>query len=1053
MNCKAQSGFSKMGNTTSTQPTTAPARAPMDLPISRIPARLGQRVVRGPDWKWDNQDGGDGHVGTLVVVEHCPSDDDAATFCVRVLWDGGLLSNCRASRNGACDLRLYDSGPVGIRFPTVTCDVCSKSGISGTRWKCSVCFDYDLCHSCYMSDKHLLDHAFIRIDAPGAQGVKVPPRQGSTKVEVRGIFEGAKVARGGHWKWADQDGGQGSVGTVLSIRDWDDSCVHSEARVQWSGSSVNSYRLGFGGDVDLKCTVPALGGSFYKDHMPLIAPVDVSRSEVGKSGFRVGDPVCVTLDADCFEMLQQGHGGWVPSLAENMNKVGTIQKEASTGDVFVSFGSSTRWVINPVALTKVPVFSPGDTVKIIDDLQKMKTLQVKHGGFADTMSQCLGKTGVVIKVHPTCDVRVLVDRGTAWTLNPLCLTSLGSSSAEDITARLSMLAGSRGMGDDLAGQFLRMLRTTIEEAGATRRTASRYTPGQKLKISSNIHQVKLLQVNHGGYCSSMDACLGKVGTLVSVDSDGDLKIRFRGGAEWCFNPRCAEPVDSSEGDSDSDSSGDDASTGLQRLIHELLGDESNRDRIGTGTKKVKASTMQAACYCGSEEIVKLLASNGADLEEEDADGDKPIHYAAYGNEPGIITLLTNLGANINSRNKRNHTALHVAVNKEFVNCVRVLTSSASRLDVNLQDEDGDTPIHDAVGKKSLEAIDMLLNFPGADFTIKNKRGFNVLHMAALKGNNFAVERILSKKPDLVNVKKTDGYGPLHIAALNGHHLVVKTLLNQRNCTVDLENTEQQTPLLLAVYKGFCDIAELLVQAGADINKPDNDGDTAMHMSLLRRSEVQPQSLSASNSPAVTAVMQSLLESGQRGADTRLALACFLANRGGDLHRTNKKGLSTLKIAESAAEVELLLIWKTKTCEATPVSSTVPDDEQPVIRGVACKICDECPANVRFDPCGHKLYCEECCKRMKCCLSCGVKITAKVAIEEKVLSYAKADSGAQKELESKLREMEEAHSCGICMERPRNIIFMCGHGACDTCARALQDCHICRRTITNRITLY
>ena len=25
----------------------------------------GCRVVRGPDWKWGNQDGGEGHVGTV----------------------------------------------------------------------------------------------------------------------------------------------------------------------------------------------------------------------------------------------------------------------------------------------------------------------------------------------------------------------------------------------------------------------------------------------------------------------------------------------------------------------------------------------------------------------------------------------------------------------------------------------------------------------------------------------------------------------------------------------------------------------------------------------------------------------------------------------------------------------------------------------------------------------------------------------------------------------------------------------------------------------------
>lgn len=29
---------------------------------------VGLRVVRGPDWKWGNQDEGEGHVGTVVEV-------------------------------------------------------------------------------------------------------------------------------------------------------------------------------------------------------------------------------------------------------------------------------------------------------------------------------------------------------------------------------------------------------------------------------------------------------------------------------------------------------------------------------------------------------------------------------------------------------------------------------------------------------------------------------------------------------------------------------------------------------------------------------------------------------------------------------------------------------------------------------------------------------------------------------------------------------------------------------------------------------------------------
>lgn len=37
--------------------------------------------------------------------------------------------------------------------------------------------------------------------------VRVPPRAGSVKIEMKGIFVGAKVVQGHDWEWGGQDGG------------------------------------------------------------------------------------------------------------------------------------------------------------------------------------------------------------------------------------------------------------------------------------------------------------------------------------------------------------------------------------------------------------------------------------------------------------------------------------------------------------------------------------------------------------------------------------------------------------------------------------------------------------------------------------------------------------------------------------------------------------------------------------------------------------------------------------------------------------------------------
>ena len=76
----------------------------------------GLRVVRGPDWKWGNQDGGEGNVGTIAEVEggEVAMDGGATTaLAVVVQWDEGNRCNYRCGIDGKYDLLVYDSAPVG----------------------------------------------------------------------------------------------------------------------------------------------------------------------------------------------------------------------------------------------------------------------------------------------------------------------------------------------------------------------------------------------------------------------------------------------------------------------------------------------------------------------------------------------------------------------------------------------------------------------------------------------------------------------------------------------------------------------------------------------------------------------------------------------------------------------------------------------------------------------------------------------------------------------------------------------------------------------------
>ena len=69
---------------------------------------VGLRVVRGPNWSWGDQDGGEGHVGTVVEVGQSGG-------WVVVQWDCVNRCRYRCGEEGKYDLRVFDSGPTGER--------------------------------------------------------------------------------------------------------------------------------------------------------------------------------------------------------------------------------------------------------------------------------------------------------------------------------------------------------------------------------------------------------------------------------------------------------------------------------------------------------------------------------------------------------------------------------------------------------------------------------------------------------------------------------------------------------------------------------------------------------------------------------------------------------------------------------------------------------------------------------------------------------------------------------------------------------------------------
>ena len=130
-------------------------------------------------------------------------------------------------------------------------------------------------------------------------------------------------------------------------------------------------------------------------------------------------------------------------------------------------------------------------------------------------------------------------------------------------------------------------------------------------------------------------------------------------------------------------------------------------------------------------------------------------------------------------------------------------------------------------------VKLLLDF-GADPNNKDDRGRTVLHIAASRGSEPVVKELLSSNKILdINEPDKNKATPIYLAAFSGHPAIVSRLL-QADAKV---NFEFGGPLgwspLHACYDN-CEILVQLLEANAQINDQNDDGDTPLACAIQNR---------------------------------------------------------------------------------------------------------------------------------------------------------------------------------------------------------------------------
>lgn len=192
------------------------------------------------------------------------------------------------------------------------------------------------------------------------------------------------------------------------------------------------------------------------------------------------------------------------------------------------------------------------------------------------------------------------------------------------------------------------------------------------------------------------------------------------------------------------------------------------------------------------------------------------------------------GINPNAKNDKGETALNFAIRYKDPKITKVLVEQA---DLNLRDDNGNTPLFVAIKNKKDDLFDLLLE-KGADpnssgAPSEKTKNQTAVYVAILQSRQDLLQKLLDKGAD-PNIADSAGALPLSEAVLrrDANPTVVKMMLD-KGANPNAQETDGVTPLMYAAENKNInpqtrdEIVQMLLEKGADKKIKDKNGKTAL----------------------------------------------------------------------------------------------------------------------------------------------------------------------------------------------------------------------------------
>jgi tankyrase len=219
-----------------------------------------------------------------------------------------------------------------------------------------------------------------------------------------------------------------------------------------------------------------------------------------------------------------------------------------------------------------------------------------------------------------------------------------------------------------------------------------------------------------------------------------------------------------------------------------------------------------ASKTGDLDVVKRVCSiQNVNCQDLDGRLSTPLHFAAGYNRVLVVEFLLQQGANVQAKDKGGLVPLHNACSYGHYEVAELLVKHGAN--VNAADLWKFTPLHEAAAKGKYEICKLLLKH-GADPQKKNRDGHTPLDL--VKEDDTDVRDLLR------------GDAALLEAAKKGDLARVAKLVTPENVNCRDQVGRNSTPLHLAAGYNQVEVAEYLLEHGADVNAKDKGGLIPLH---------------------------------------------------------------------------------------------------------------------------------------------------------------------------------------------------------------------------------